>query len=331
MDRRIQEERGMAEFTSSHRRLGKKILEVKDVRKVYGDKEIIQPFSYSFRNGERIGLVGPNGSGKTTFLDLMTGHITPDGGTIDTGTNTRFGYYDQMNRPLQESSTVLDFIQKQAETVTLADGSAVSAAKFLDLFGFPPAFHRMPLSWLSGGEKRRLYLIRVLSENPNFLVMDEPTNDLDIDTLQRLEDYILSFPGCVLIVSHDRAFLDRATDYLFLFDGSGTIRGYAGSYSEYHGETADEETGLPPASKPDKSASKQREKTKLSFREKREYEDLFSEIEKLETEKGELEASFSDAALSPGELQERSRRYSLVGKLIEEKTLRWEELAELAD
>jgi ATP-binding cassette subfamily F protein uup len=336
MDRRIKEERAPSEFSSSHRRLGKKILEVRGIRKAYDGKDVIGLFSYIFRNGERIGLVGPNGSGKTTFLDLITGQLAPDEGTVDKGINTRFGYYDQMNRPLQESTTVLDFIEKKAETVTLSDGATVSAAKFLDLFGFPPAFHRMPVSRLSGGEKRRLYLIRVLSENPNFLVMDEPTNDLDIETLRRLEDYILSFPGCVLIVSHDRAFLDRSTDFLFLFDGSGAIQGFPGSYSEYHDETMEEAAsgplaGPPATQKPDRTAAKPREKAKLGFKEKREYEGLFGEIEKLETEKSELEASFSDPTLTPGALQEKSLRYSLVGKLIEEKTRRWEELASLSD
>ena len=330
MDRRTTAERSMADFSSSHRRLGKKILEVKDLRKAWGGRDIVKPFSYSFRRGERIGLVGPNGSGKTTLLDLLAGGLEPDGGGIDIGVNTRFGYYDQTGRPLLQESTVLEFIEKKSERVELGDGAVVSAARFLEIFGFPPAFHRISVSRLSGGEKRRLLLIQVLSENPNFLLLDEPTNDLDLETLRRLEEYILAFPGCVMIVSHDRAFLDRSTDYLFLFDGSGTIRGYAGNYSDYHvdSQAASEPDAADPAGKPVKPAERQKEKTKLSFREKREFDELAAEIEALEDEKADLETAFSDGSADPKRIAGNSRRYAEVERLIHEKTLRWGELSE---
>ncbi len=328
LEKRKTAEQDAADFSSTNSRLGKKILEVRDICKSYSGKEVIRPFTYSFKKGERIGLIGPNGSGKTTFLDLITSSVAPDSGIIDAGVNTKFGYYDQMSRPLLETCTVLEFIQKVNETVTLSDGTSVSAARFLEMFGFPVRYHRMELSRLSGGEKRRLYLIRVLSGNPNFLVMDEPTNDLDLETLRRLEDYILSFTGCVMIVSHDRAFLDRTTDYLFVFDGKGDIQGYTGSYTEYDDEV-NEQNDVRHALKEERPLKeRQTEKKKLSFGEKKEYEAILPAIDSLEAEKCELEKYFSAASPDPRQLAEKNIRYKKVLEEIEKKTRRWEELSE---
>ncbi len=342
MEKQTDEMPENADFTSSNRRAGKKILEVRNISKSYEGKKVINPFSYSFKSGERIGLIGPNGSGKTTFLDLLTSSVSPDSGSLDPGINTKFGYYDQMSRPLNTDTSVLEFIQKESETVAMADGSVVSAAKFLEMFGFPSSYHRMELSRLSGGEKRRLYLLRILSGNPNFLILDEPTNDLDLQTLRKLEEYIIAFKGCVMIVSHDRAFLDRTTDYLFLFDGTGGIKGYTGNYSAYHENEEEEKkkdsraarvsNSLQSRGKPGSGNNRGTEipqqKKKLTFNEKREYDAIMPELEKLEEEKSSLEKSFTDAELSPFELAENHDRYKKVLDEIESKTNRWEALSE---
>ncbi|MDA3940765.1 MAG: ABC-F family ATP-binding cassette domain-containing protein, partial [Spirochaetia bacterium] len=237
MDKKVQKEQENTEFSSSSKRLGKKILELKNIEKSYDDKTIISPFSYKFKKGERIGIIGPNGSGKTTFLNIISGQISADNGKIETGLNTVIGYYDQLSDHLNEAAsknfTVLEYIQETADQITLEDGKIASAAKFLEMFNFPSRMHRTLISILSGGEKRRLFLIKTLIKNPNFLIFDEPTNDLDMDTMRRLEDYVLSFSGSLIVVSHDRAFLDRTTDFLFVFDGEGGVKGFTGNYSEY--------------------------------------------------------------------------------------------------
>ena len=229
MDKQNRKEHDSAEFSSSNRRLGKKILELKDISKTYKNNKVISSFSYKFKRGERIGIIGPNGSGKTTFLDIITGQIQGDSGEIEKGINTLFGYYDQLSdhlaRAITENLTVLEYIKETAEQITLEDNKSISAARFLEMFNFPSSTHRTHLDRLSGGEKRRLYLIKILITNPNFLILDEPTNDLDLDTMRRLEDYIISFGGTIIVVSHDRAFLDRTTDFLFIFDGEGGMFG----------------------------------------------------------------------------------------------------------
>jgi len=325
MDTKVSREAEMSEFSSSHRRLGKKVLELRHVEKSYSGMQVISPFSYSFKQGERIGLVGPNGSGKSTFLDVVTGTLPPDAGDIDMGVNTVFGYYDQLNRQLPEDKTVLEFISDKQEQVTLSSGT-VSAPRFLEIFGFDVSYHRITISRLSGGEKRRLMLISTLLVNPNFLVLDEPTNDLDMDTLRRLEDYLASFTGCLLVVSHDRAFLDRTTDFLFLFDGSGSVKGFAGTYSELKNEL-DTQTPRPIRSTPKQNGKQQRKKKqKLSFKEQREFEGLMDEIEALEQEKAELDQSFQQHT---GNLESQTKRYQEVLDRIEEATRRWEYLAEI--
>lgn len=383
MEQRADAAEDSRDFTSSHRRLGKKVLELHEISKSYNAVPVVRPFGYTFKRGERIGIIGPNGSGKTTFLDMITGTVKPDSGSIDLGVNTVFGYFDQLSRPLQkdDEKTVLEYIEDFAERVKLggANGQAksesdLSAAQFLELFSFPASMHRLPLKRLSGGEKRRLHLISILIRSPNFLLLDEPTNDLDLDTLRRLEDYILNFTGCVLIISHDRAFLDRTTDYLFVFgdasapDERGLIRGFTGNYSEYRqafpasskkessgstdGTSADKrpgggkgasggrggstDTASSAGRSMDRSSEKsaerkRREKTKLTFKEQREYEAIMTEIEALEAEKEQVEQSFSDPSADPESLPQRTARYAEIQQLLDEKIERWEYLASFAE
>lgn len=342
MDAKVLQEQEMSEFSSSHRRLGKKILEVKSISKHYSGRQVIASFSYNFRKGERIGLVGANGSGKSTLLDMLTGHVIPDSGDIDTGIHTHFGYYDQTSRQLPLQKTVLEFISDTAETIDIGIGKVVSAAKFLELFNFPASFHRIPIELLSGGERRRLLLLQTLAASPNFLVLDEPTNDLDIDTIRKLEEYLMSFSGCSLIVSHDRAFLDRTVDYLFIFDGEGQVKGFPGSYSEYHEDTLQQAaeaiernnekqkssipSKLQDTSVPDRPAK--RTGKGLTFKEQKEYESLLSRIEERETAIQLLEESFSDPSSNPDTLSDRTRDYQRQQNELETDLERWAELEE---
>lgn len=321
----VQDEK-QKEFSSLSRRLGKKILEIDGIGKSYGDRKLFSGFSFSFVKGMRIGLVGDNGSGKSTLLDIMTGKLAPDEGFIDTGVNTVFGYYDQAGRELNGEKTVMEYILDIAEKICLADGEIVSAARFLELFGFPQNMHRSPINLLSGGERRRLYLISILVRNPNFLVLDEPTNDLDLATMENLEDYCTSFQGCLVICSHDRTFLDITTDMLFVIE-DGKILLYPGHYSEWKEwkkEKEEEEKRLQTAEKEKKDSRPSKEKKGLSYKEKKEKESLEQEIAALEGEKAALEASFS--TIPPDDfktLNENTLRYNEVGRLIDEKTSRW--------
>ena len=343
MDKKIQKEQEISEFSSSNKRLGKKILELENIEKSYNNETVISPFSYKFKKGERIGIIGPNGSGKTTFLNIISQQIKPDKGTIDKGLNTKFGYYDQLSDHLNEAGsknfTILEYIKETAEQITLEDGKIASAAKFLEMFNFPSGTHRTLISKLSGGEKRRLFLIKTLITNPNFLILDEPTNDLDLDTMRRLEDYVLNFSGTLIVVSHDRAFLDRTTDFLFVFDGQGKIKGFTGNYSEYREFISMTKLSSKTKKKDNADNNKVLEhrdqtystKRKLSFRENREFETIESEIADLEAEKNKLESLFSKTNRSLKELETNNRRYKIVSDLIETKLARWEELAEIAD
>jgi ABC transport system ATP-binding/permease protein len=325
LDQRVQQEMAMQEFSSSHRRLGKKVLELEGVSRSFDGRQVIRPFSYSFRRGERIGLLGPNGSGKTTFLRLVSGELDPGAGSVSRGENTVFGHFTQTGADIDRTLTVLQFMQQLAERVTLAGGGTVTAEQFLERFLFPRSVHGIRLERLSGGEVRRLTLVRLLATGPNFLLLDEPTNDLDLDTIRLLEDYLVDFPGCILLVSHDRALLDRLTDYLFVFDGRGGIRGLAGSYEDYR-ELVAEEAAAGPARAA--AAPRQRtEKTRLSFREKQEYEQLVQQIDSLEKEQRSLEEAFQGPVTDPVGLERDRRRYGEVAADLEAKLARWEELA----
>lgn len=321
-------------FSSTERRLGKKILIADGIAKSYGDNVLFKNFTYEFKKGDRIGVIGINGSGKSTLLDILTGIKAPDEGLVDIGVNTYFGYYDQNASGLKNDKTVLEYINDIAEHITFA-GTIISSARFLELFGFPTALHRSPIGLLSGGERRRLYLISKLVSNPNFLILDEPTNDLDLETMENLEEYITGFTGCVLIVSHDRAFLDITTDTLFILDDleKGDITHFPGSYTAM--KEAIEEKAKSEKSekvKAEESVRPKREKKGLSYKENLEYKALSTEIDTLNARIAELEASFATAeTTADGTLAERSRKYEEHKKELAEKEDRWLELAEIAE
>lgn len=310
-------------------RMGKKIIEVKDLDFSWDKKSIVKDFSYNFIPFEKIGIIGKNGSGKTTFLDLLTGFIAPDSGTVEHGDTIVFGYVRQEGIQFDENKKVIDAAREFAETVKMVDGNTVSVSQFLTHFLFPPSVQYNFISKLSGGEKRRLYLLTVLMKNPNFLILDEPTNDLDIMTLSILEDYLADFPGCVIIVSHDRYFMDKIVDHLFIFDENGNIKDFPGNYLQYREylENLPKEVKSQPV-KEKIIQPKVKASTKLSFKEKQEYELLEKEIDDLETEKSEIEKSLSSGTLGHDELLKKSHRISEIIELVDRKTIRWMELGE---
>lgn len=312
-------------------RIGGKILEVENLNKSYREIKIVEDFNYLFKKGERIGVIGRNGSGKTSFLNLLTRIEKPDGGKIETGETIVFGYYRQAGIELPGDKKVIDVVKEIAEVVRMGDGNSISASKFLEHFMFPAETQYKIVSKLSGGEKRRLNLLTVLIKNPNFLILDEPTNDLDLLVLNRLEEFLMSYSGCLILVSHDRYFLDKLTDHLFIFEGDGKVRDYYGSYTKYSFEkekqTAEKQNQKKPAESKPKSL-KPKIKTKLSFKEQREYDSLEKEIEKLEIEKTEVESAINSGNLEYEELNKLSLRIGELIELIDVKTLRWMELDE---
>jgi len=324
----IQRENRLREFSSTGRRLGAKVLEMHGVSKGYGGREVICPFSHVFQKGERVGVVGPNGSGKTTFLRMISGEIEPDGGVIDRGINTAFAHMDQTGRGADGAQTVLDYMLEWAERIRTEDGASLSAEQFLERFLFPRAMQSLALDRLSGGEYRRLHLARLLATAPNFLLFDEPTNDFDLDTIRLLEDYLADFPGCLLLVSHDRALLDRVSDSLFVFDGRGGIRHLSGDTADYRDLLEEEKDAAQPAARAERRTPERTpKKPSLSFKERKEYEGILAEIEALENERKDLEAVFQQAAPDPALMERSHRRYRDVGELLEAKMARWEELA----
>lgn len=317
-------------FSSISRRMGKKILNLKGVSVSRGNRVILSDFNLEFVKGQRFGVIGENGSGKSTLLEVLTGNLAPDSGEVDTGINTVFGYYDQMSMHLPLEKTPLEYLSEIGEQIVLSADYVVTPARFLELFGFPSSFHRLPIRVLSGGERRRLYLLSTIVRNPNFLVLDEPTNDLDIDTLRRLEQYILDFNGCVISVSHDRAFLDRTCTELIIMPQA---RRFEGTYSDYHQEQLNTKNNSLKAveTKQNTKVEKKSENQKkgLSFKEQREFEQLTQAIEDLETQKQELEDFFSSGNVdSDGS---RQKRYKEVTENLDSSYLRWEELAERAE
>ena len=317
-------------FSSISRRMGKKILNLKDVSVSRGEREILSGFNLEFIKGQRFGVIGENGSGKSTLLEVLTGNLSPDSGEVDTGINTVFGYYDQMSMHLPLDKTPLEYLSEIGEQIVLSSDYVVTPARFLELLGFPSSFHRLPIRILSGGERRRLYLLSTLVRNPNFLVLDEPTNDLDIDTLRRLEQYILDFNGCVISVSHDRAFLDRTCTELIIMPDA--VR-FEGNYSDYHAEQLKLKNNGPKVEDNGKNSKVERksgnQKKGLSFKEQREFEQLTQTIEELETEKNELEEFFSSGQIDTD--GSRQKRYQEVTESLESSYFRWEELAERAE
>jgi ATP-binding cassette subfamily F protein uup len=313
-------------------RMGKKILEMRQVSFSWDELPILKDFFYTFKRNEKIGFVGNNGSGKSTFLDIITGQLKPSGGRIEKGETITYGYYKQEGIVFNEDSRVIDAIRDIAEVVTLSNGDTISAAAFLNYFLFPYPTHYQLISKLSGGEKRRLYLVTVLMQNPNFLILDEPTNDLDIFTLAILEEYLASFKGCVIIVTHDRYFLDEIVDHLFVFQGNAVIKDFPGNYSqfsEYRKLKEKEKSRLIQESQPKKEKPHNTVSSpKLTYKEKKELETLESEIFQLEEEKAMIENVLSSGLLSPQELSEKSERFSDLLKEIDTKSSRWLEISE---
>ncbi|HTX71525.1 MAG TPA: ABC-F family ATP-binding cassette domain-containing protein [Rectinemataceae bacterium] len=322
-----------AAFGTARRRLGKKILVLEGVSKAWGDTRVIADFSREFKAGERVGLVGSNGSGKTTFLDLIARRCDADTGRIDRGETIHFAYFDQTASRLPLQASLIEYIEEHAERIHMADGSELTAEQLLERFLFPRAMHSLPLSRLSGGELRRLQLVRLLAEPSNFLLLDEPTNDLDIETIELLEDFVLEFSGCVLVASHDRAFLDTIADFIIVFEGGGRLREYTGGYTDYRTLRDTDSRGVVEAAVPraGRAEPERRARTpgqgRLSYAERREYEGILDELALLEAEKAELERLFGSAKPEPDALERASRRYAELETLIEERSSRWEELA----
>jgi len=317
-------------------RLGKKILEIRNVSKSYGEKKLIRNFSYVFSRFEKVGLIGDNGVGKTTLLNIMTGSSCPDSGTVEKGDTVVFGYYKQLGEVFDDDMTVLDAAKKIAEEVTVSDGKTLSVTQFLNLFLFPPEKQNTFIRKLSGGEKRRLYLLTVLMKNPNFLILDEPTNDLDILTLNVLEEYLAGFRGCVVVVSHDRYFMDKVVDHIFENKGNGIIRDFPGNYSNFR-EKQLEEQRITADIKPVRQTNTVRKgkengekprKAGLTFMEKRELDDLTDEINRLEAEKAALESEMNSGLLSGDDIFKRSLRHVEIMKLLDDKEIRWFGLSE---
>lgn len=314
-------------------RLGSKILELHNVKKAYDDLPILNKFSYVFKRGDRIGFVGKNGVGKSTFLRLITGVEDLDGGKIITGETVRFGFYRQDGMQLAEDKRVIEVIKEIAEVIPLSKGKTLTASQLLERFLFEGDQQYTYVSKLSGGEKRRLYLLTILMSNPNFLILDEPTNDIDILTLNVLEDFLLEFQGCLIIVSHDRYFLDKLTNHLFIFKGNGEVKDFNGNYLEYREEKRIEEEKRREAKKlyaaPKETDTRpKREKTKLSYKEEREFEALTEEIEKLEKRKAEIASIFENPEVSPEEIEDLSKEMSAVADRLDEAEMRWLELSE---
>jgi len=311
-------------------RLGSKILEAHAIVKNFGDKKILDGFTYKFKKGERIGIVGQNGTGKSTFLKLLTQEIKPDGGKIVVGDTIVFGYYTQDGLVVNEDKMVIDVIRDIAEYIPLDKGQKISAESMLERFLFPRPQQRVLVSQLSGGEKRRLYLLTILMKNPNFLILDEPTNDLDIITLNVLEEYLLDFPGCLIIVTHDRYFMDKLVDHLFILEGNAVLRDYNGTYSDYRElkKTEEKEKQEVKAeiaiTQPEESS-----KGKASFEQRKDFSRLEKEISKLEEKKAEITAKFDDATLSPEKIMEFSKELDKIQAQLEEKEEKWMELADL--
>ena len=315
-------------------RLGRKIIDCMDVNLSFEGRKMLDNFSYKFTRGERIGIVGSNGVGKTTFLNLMAQAIAPDSGVIEHGETLRIGYYSQRGITFKPGQTVLECVLEIADVVKASDGHAISATTYLNRFLFPHETFNKRVDILSGGEQRRLYLLTVLMRNPNMLILDEPTNDLDIMTLNVLEEYLQEFKGCLLIVSHDRFFLDKSVDHIFVFEGEGRIKDFVGKYSEYREfmkEKEDEERAkqrVATPAKPQQQRTHDTSKRKLSFKEQRELEQIEADLAAHGAERAELEAELSSGTLPYDRITEISKRIEELVSLIDEKEMRWLELNE---
>ncbi|MGL5691988.1 MAG: ABC-F family ATP-binding cassette domain-containing protein [Bacteroidales bacterium] len=338
LEKKAQQERdkGNVKLDVKASYIGNKIFEIEHLCKRFDNLVILDDFNYIFSRYEKLGIVGNNGTGKSTFIKMLMGEVAPDSGKIDVGETVRFGYYSQDGLEFDEQMKVIDVVREIAEVIEMGDGSKLTASQFLQHFLFPPETQHSYVYKLSGGERRRLYLCTVLMRNPNFLVLDEPTNDLDIVTLNVLEDYLASFKGCVIVVSHDRYFMDKVVDHVLVFEGNGKLKDFPGHYSHYRAwkEMQEEEAAqqkketpaaAPKAVKQDRSNEP---KKKLSFNEKREFEQLEVDLPKLEQEKADIETEMSTGTLSADELLSKSNRISELIDEIDGKTMRWLELSE---
>ena len=315
-------------------RLGTKIIDMFSIYKRFGEKILLDDFTYQFKRGEKIGIVGTNGIGKTTLLNIITGNEPCDKGKIEVGTTIQMGYYKQEDVSFNKDKRVIEVIQEIAEDIAIGDGRRLSPTQFLNHFLFPHSMHYAYIGKLSGGERKRLYLMTVLMRNPNFLILDEPTNDLDIVTLNVLEDYLAQYDGCVLIVSHDRFFMDKVVDHLFVFEGNGKIKDFPGNYTQYRewkSQQAKVESNTIKAEQPQpKAKERTEEKRRLSFKEKKEFEQLEIDIDALETEKKQIEEALSGGESDAKKIMELSARFEEVKKQLDEKSDRWIELSEFA-
>ena len=323
--------------------IGSKIFECQYVSKAFDDrgekKVILRDFYYNFARFEKMGIVGNNGTGKSTFIKMLLGEVKPDSGQFDIGETVRFGYFSQEGLKFREDQKVIDVITEIADYIDLGDGRHMTASQFLQFFLFTPEEQHNYVYKLSGGEKRKLYLCTVLMRNPNFLVLDEPTNDLDIQTLQVLEEYLQDFAGCVIVVSHDRYFMDKVVDHLLVFKGEGEIQDFPGNYTQYRewcrlqpkteGEGAEKKATKPTVKEQPSATQKKDGKRKMTYKEKREYEQLIKELEQLENEQKTLEEALCSGQLSVEELTEKSKRLPEIKDEIDEKEMRWLELAEI--
>ena len=318
--------------------IGSKIFECQYVSKRFDDKTILNDFYYNFSRFEKMGIVGNNGTGKSTFIKMLLGEVAPDSGKFDIGETVRFGYFSQEGLKFRDDQKVIDIITDIAEYIDLGGGKHMTASQFLNHFLFSPEQQHNYVYKLSGGEKRKLYLCTVLMKNPNFLVLDEPTNDLDIQTLQILEEYLQDFPGCVIVVSHDRYFMDKVVDHLLVFKGEGEIQDFPGNYTQFRDfqkmkskeEEQQKQTKSSTTANEPKRDYRNNQKRKLSFKEKREYEQLTEKIAQLEGEKKQLEEELCSGNLSVDELTEKSKRLPILKEELDELELRWLELSELA-
>jgi ATP-binding cassette subfamily F protein uup len=308
-------------------RVGGKILELKKVYKSYGDLKILSGFDYTFKNGERIGIIGKNGVGKSTFLNIITQSLKPDSGKINVGETIVYGYFTQKGIQLKEDKRVIEVLKDIAEVIVMSDNKKITASQLLEHFMFPSNMQYTYVSKLSGGEKRRLYLLTVLMKNPNFLILDEPTNDLDLLTLNKLEEFLLDFKGCLILVSHDRYFMDKLTDHLFIFQGEGIIKDEYSSYSEYRTKLNKE---LKLGKKKEKKVLSESSKENLfSYENRKEHKSLERQIEKLEEEKKQMEYFFKDSSVSYDLMHQKGKELETLNKLLDDKLNRWMELDEL--
>lgn len=332
----IQEQNVQLNIKSTY--IGNKIFEAKNVSKRFvgtdsnlADKVILDDFSYVFTRYEKLGIIGNNGTGKSTFLKLLLGYLPPDSGVFDVGTTVRFGYYAQTGLTFQEDKKVIDVVRDIAEMIDLGNGNKLTAGQLLQHFLFSPSQQHDFVAKLSGGEKQRLHLCTVLMRNPNFLILDEPTNDLDIPTLQVLEEYLKAYQGCLILVSHDRYFMDRVVDHIFVFEGDGKVKDFSGNYTQYRLSEAEKVTSTSKDNNKPTVKPKQNNSTatrKLTFKEKQELQILEQELPALEEEKATLEQQLSGVQLDASTIQQVSTRYEEVKRLLDEKEFRWLELSE---